>query len=142
MSTYTEIATYLQSQGIGTGGTDLFFGPFKEPYPDACVVFNIYGGLKDEPNLGDAGATAGQGRSSRLTYPRIQFAARGAVNDTDGPYLKAAAIRDAMLKLLNFTLSGTSYTSADVINGPERMTTDNNFREIYIVNMELMKEPS
>jgi hypothetical protein len=141
MSIYTEIASYLEAQGIGTGGTNLFYGTFKEPYPDACVVFNIYGGVKDEPNLGDAGA-AGQGRASRLTHPRIQFAARGVANDTDGPYAKAAAIRDAMLKLLNFTLSGTFYTSVDTINGPERMMTDNNFREIYIVNMELMKEPS
>lgn len=140
MSILTEITSLLAGSSIGlSSGTNLFYGPMHEEYPDAVVLVNLYGGLRDEPNLGE-GALAG--KATRLEFKRVQILARGAPNDTDGPLALAKSCHDVLVAVLDQTLSGTYYLEVAAVQPPFRMPTDKNFRETYIFNVQCTKEPS
>lgn len=136
MSTEAEITAYLATQGLGTAGTDLFYGPVREFYQDAMGTVQLWGGLKDEPNLGDntGGAGATFGRAVRLEYPKLQVLFRGAPNDYDGPRLKADQARNELAKVLNTSLSGTRYVSIET-NNVRWLKMDENFRHHFIFDV-------
>lgn len=135
----SEVCTYLATQGIGTSGTNLFYGPMQEQYPDAVVVVEEYGGFPDEPNLGDGGPTSGQ--ATRLEYPAFRVLCRGTRDDYDGPRAKAVLAKAALMKVVNETMSSCQYLGFDV--GPLiPLRPDSNFRHSITFNVHTMKEPS
>lgn len=59
-----ELASYMQTNGIGTLGTDLFAGQLPES-PDACVALYEYGGLAPEHSIGGGPAKFERPRLAR-----------------------------------------------------------------------------
>ena len=105
----TELAAYLQAQGIGTQGVSLFYGTMPETDPTdsspVTVVLYEYGGTMNEPDLGTG--------NTRLEFPSVQIVCRGLANDYNSPRQKATDIVTALTKVINQTLSGVSYKAIE-----------------------------
>lgn len=128
-----ELATYLQSAGIGTLGTDLFYGRVPAS-PDVCTVLMEYGGLPIEPDLGTP--------TIRLEFPRVQVLTRGLKDDYDTPRLKAQAVLVALTAIVNQSLSGVAYKVAAALQSPFFLRRDQNDRVEIACNYQVMKAPS
>jgi hypothetical protein len=134
-----ELTTWAATKSLGTAGTDLFYGPMHEEYPDAVTIIQEYGGLADEPSLGDP---SGPGTKIRYEQPFVQFLFRGARDDYDGPRTRAEAGRVAVMTILNTTMSGVLYLGAEIVQPPFHMMTDENQRHYFVLNVHIFKEPS
>jgi hypothetical protein len=132
-----EITEYLSFNGVGSMGVDLFYGAMKESYPSSVIIVQIYGGIQDEPSLGDSTSF---GRAIRLEYPRIQILCRGVRDDTTGPYQRAVNARDALVRISNQVLKGVKYLAVEPLQPPFRLRSDENFREHYAFNCQVTKE--
>lgn len=127
-----ELTTYLATQGIGTAGTNLFYGILPDT-PDALVTLFEYGGFPNEPDLGTGGTT------TRFEYPRIQMLCRGVKDDYDGPRLKAQQVVAALTAVVNTTLSGIYYISVIPLQAPFFLRRDENFRVEFACNFQVSK---
>jgi hypothetical protein len=120
----SDIGTYLQSQGIGTLGADLFLGLMPDQ-PDNCIALFQYAG--SPPDLHWPGE-----------YPGLQVRVRNK------SYVAARTkIGEAMTALHGLheqTLSGTRYLLIKARGSPEILKRDNNNRVELFVNFEIIKE--
>lgn len=120
----SDIGTYLQSQGVGSLGADLFLG-FMPDQPDNCIVLFEYAG--SPPDLHWNGE-----------YPGLQVRVRNK------SYAAARTkIEDAMKKLHGLheqMLSGTRYLLIKARGSPEVLKRDANNRVELFVNFEIMRE--
>ena len=119
-----EIGTYLQSQGIGTLGANLFLGLMPDQ-PDNCIALFEYAG--SPPDLHWNGE-----------YPGLQVRVRNK------SYAMARAkieqIRDLLHGLHDKKLSGTRYLLIKARGSPEVLKRDANNRVELFVNFEIIKE--
>ncbi len=119
-----EIGTYLQSQGIGTLGANLFLGLMPDQ-PDNCIALFEYAG--SPPDLHWNGE-----------YPGLQVRVRNK------SYAMARAkieqIRDLLHGLHDKKLSGTRYLLIKARGNPEILKRDANNRVELFVNFEIIKE--
>ena len=119
-----EIGAYLQSQGIGTLGTDLFLGLMPDQ-PDSCIVLFEYAG--STPDLHWNGE-----------YPGLQVRVRNK------SYAMARAkIGEVMEKLHGLheqTLAGTRYLLIKARGSPEILKRDASNRVELVLNFEIIKE--
>jgi hypothetical protein len=135
-----EICAYLQSQGIGTLETDLFWGLMPDK-PDSCIALFEYAG--SPPDLHWNGE-----------YPGLQVRVR------DTKYAagreKIGEIMTALHGLYEQTLGGgdegggdegepipakgTRYLLIKARGSPEILKRDNNNRVEFFVNFEIIKE--
>jgi len=128
-----EITAYLEAQGIGTRGMNLFSDVTPEQ-PDNLVSVNLYTG---SPHIHTLGGGAG---SAALERPRLQVSARNT--DHDNGWDKA---NDALLLLdglNNTTLSGVSYLSIFALQPVFLIDRDQNNRWVFGFNIEVVKELS
>lgn len=132
MATLDDLLTYLAAEGVGTEGTDLFYG-MMGPNPDACVVLFETGGLAPERALG---ATA-----VRIERVGIMIHARGSEDDYNGPRAKIQAAWDAMVDIETQTLTSTFYERCDAIQSPFVVDKDINDRYLFSANFIVEKEP-
>lgn len=129
-----ELATYLQGQGLGTMGTNLFYG-FMPPDPDICLVLYEYGGLPLEPDMGTP--------NPRIEYPLIQVVVRGSADeDQDAPRLKIQQAVTALTKIGDQSLSGVQYLAVMAKQAPFFLKRDENFRFYFACNFQVMKDYS
>ncbi len=119
-----EIGTYLQSQGIGTLGTDLFLGLMPDQ-PDNCIALFEYAG--SPPDLHWNGE-----------YPGLQVRVRNKSYGTGRE--KIQRIYELLHGLHNQILSGTRYLLIKARGSPEVLKRDTNNRIELFVNFEIMKE--
>jgi hypothetical protein len=119
-----EIGTYLQSQGIGTLGTDLFLGLMPDQ-PDNCITLFQYAG--SPPDLHWSGE-----------YPGLQV----LVRDKSYPAGKAKIeqIVRELHGLHETVLGGTRYLLIKARGSPEILKRDANNRVELFVNFEIIKE--
>ena len=119
-----EIGTYLQSQGMGTLGADLFLGLMPDQ-PDNCIALFEYAG--SPPDLHWEGE-----------YPRLQVRVR------DKSYAAARAKIGSIVALLHGlheqVLSNTRYLLIKALGSPEVLKRDANNRVELFVNFEIIKE--
>jgi hypothetical protein len=137
--TEAEVVTYLASQGGGTAGVDIWYGSMLETYPDVVTLVQVTGGLPDEPDMGDEAAS---GSKTRLEFPRLQILYRGIRDDYTGPRTRAESGRVAMMKIVNTTLSGVRYLSAEPLGPPYKIRQDENFRYEFAIKVQVTKELS
>ncbi len=105
-----EIVTFLASEGLGTAGTDLFFGKMPAT-PAACGVVYETGGIA--PDLGFGSSVA------RSESPAIQVVFRGAKEDYDGPRAKAKTAWASLVSVeAPQTLTGTIYNWIHPLQSP------------------------
>lgn len=129
-----ELCSYLEAQGIGTRGTDLFYS-LLPPTPAACVVLYEYGGPPNEPVMG--------GTTVRAEYPRVQIIARGAAEDDyDTPRLKMQNIVIALTKIREQSILGVQYQAVMALQVPFPLERDESHRIIMACNFQVTKDYS
>jgi len=120
----SDIGTYLQTQGVGTVGADIFLGLMPDQ-PDNCIALFEYAG--SPPDLHWNGE-----------YPGLQVRVRNK------SYSAARTkIEDVMKKLHGLSehiLSGTRYLLIKARGSPEILKRDNNNRVELFVNFDVIKE--
>ena len=119
-----EIGTHLQSQGIGTLGTNLFLGLMPDQ-PDNCIALFEYAG--SPPDLHWSGE-----------YPGLQVRVR------DKSYPAGRAKIEQIVRILHglheTVLDGTRYLLIKARGSPEVLKRDANNRVELFVNFEIIKE--
>lgn len=123
--TILEVGDYLQAQGLGTVGTDLFYGSLPDT-PVACVAIKE---LPGQPPQAEFGGPAWE-------RPRLEIIVRGTSYFTGRQ--QAEAVYRALLGITNETLSGTFYLSAEP-QTPEQIGRDEHEHERFAVHCLFQK---
>ena len=97
MSILEAVGDYLQAQGQGTLGTNLFLAMMPET-PDACVCVYETSGLAPMMTMGSAAFAVDQ--------PGLQVIVRGARADYPGARDKALTVRGLLAAITETTISG------------------------------------
>ncbi len=127
-----EIRVYLQAQGVGTFGTDLFTG-FLPDTPDSVVV--IYENPGTPPSRSHSS-------NPTLEHPQLGVWARGTPDgDYVAPRQKAQDAYDALVAIRNQTLSSTLYLDVMPMQQPFLIERDDNKRAIIGFNAAVTKVP-
>ena len=119
-----EIGTYLQSQGTGTLGADLFLGLMPDQ-PDNCIALFEYAG--SPPDLHWNGE-----------YPGLQVRVRN--KSYAAGRTKIEQIARVLHGLHETVLGGTRYLLVKARGSPEVLKRDANNRVELFVNFEIIKE--
>lgn len=134
MALLDELASYIEAEGHGTVGTDIFKS-FMPATPDACVAVYETGG--SSPDLGFGSTTV------RFENPSVQILARGAAEDYTGPRTKAQSVWDSLVAVqAPQQLSGTSYNLIIPLQSPFPIGPDENKRQLISANFLIEKSPS
>lgn len=120
----SDIGNYLQAQGIGTLGTNIFLGLMPDE-PDNCIALFEYAG--SPPDLHWSGE-----------YPGLQVRVRN--KSYAAARTKIGEAMTALHGLHEQTLSGTRYLLIKARGSPEVLKRDNNNRVELFVNFEIIKE--
>lgn len=121
-----DIGNYLQANGVGTVGTDIFLGQMPEA-PDNCVALFEYAGYS--PDLHWDGERPGL----QVRVRNKSYAAGRA---------KAEQIVQKLHGLAEGMLSGTRYLLIRAEQSPESLGRDANGRNEWVVNFAIIKERS
>ncbi len=119
-----EIGTYLQSQGTGTLGADLFLGLMPDQ-PDNCIALFEYAG--SPPDLHWPGE-----------YPGLQVRVRN--KSYAAGRAKIEEVVTELHGLHETVLGGTRYLLVKARGSPEVLKRDANNRVELFVNFEIIKE--
>ena len=120
----SDIGNYLQAQGIGTLGTNIFLGLMPDQ-PDNCVALFEYAG--SPPDLHWEGE-----------YPGLQVRVRN--KGYAAARTKIGEVMEKLHGLHEKTLSGTRYLLIKARGSPEVLKRDANNRVELFVNFEIIKE--
>lgn len=131
MGTLQEIGTYLQAQGVGTLGTNLFTGLMPDT-PDACVALLEYPGGAGIYTFGSGGTI--------IENPRIQVIARGTTYP--GAQSSIHSVYTALDGLVEQVLSGTLYHLITAVQPPFGFPLDLNNRYVLACNFSIQKSVS
>lgn len=131
-----ELATYAQTQSIGTIGTNLFRFKLQDGpgMPDAQCALIPYGGLPAEPGFGSD--------VIRWEHPRCQFVSRGAKGEYRAAYQKAEDAYRAFARIQAESLSGTFWHGVVCLQPPFFLDDDTNERPRFVFNLAIEKELS
>lgn len=128
-----DIANRLVAQGLGTLGTDLFYGPVRDAdnlgttYPDAGVFVLTTGGFDPEPLIGGQDAPD-------IRRPFVQVRVRSARESFETGQNTAQAVYQALHKK-----SPGEYI-AWLVQEPGYLGKDNKSRHEWSLNVQLMFE--
>lgn len=124
MSVMDDIASYLQTGGAGTVGTDIFKGNMPDS-PDECLAVYAYAG--DVPD-----------KSIDIERPSVQIKTRAL---TAGDALDLAEQALAVLhKATSQTINGVLYYYISANQSPAHLGRDEKGRYMYAVNFNIVKE--
>lgn len=133
MSTILEaIGNYLQAQGHGTQGTDIFLGRMPTS-PDVCVAVFEYGGQSPEFTFG-AAATA-------IERPSIQVMCRAGRDDYPAARNKARDIRALLGVVVAQSLSGIHVLRIAPVGSVNPIGPDENDRPLVTANFQVALLP-
>ena len=124
----SELCEYLEDEGVGTVGTDLFAGELPAGKVNGMGLTQ-YPGAPPELTCGSAGLT--------LEVSRLQFRARNTDEATALTKAKLAAV--AFSKVANQTIETVRYRSVTVLQSPGLLFRDENNRPNYGFNLEAEK---
>lgn len=122
-----DVATLLQSAGVGTLGTTLFVGTLPEA-PDAAVAVLATGGAGPQYTI------SGTAYSVERAQVVVRATSYNAAQTT------AAAAYSACLAWRNGVQNGTRYLSFTVLQNPFLLGLDDIMRPRFVFNVEGMKE--
>jgi hypothetical protein len=129
MSWIVPLADYLQTQSLGTKGTNLFVGMMPDTN-SVCTVLMAYDGeIVETMTSGIA-----------LYKPQLQVRVRGAKEDYTTPYNRLLAIQDALSTISNQTLGGVKYLRVRPTSNVNSLGQDTNLRFDFTVNFEVTYE--
>ena len=130
-----DVATYLQTQGIGTIGTNLFKGSLPDS-PDALVALIEVGGDAPIDVLSMAAGTI------KVERPVIRVVARAGQDDYQAARTKAASAYQQLHGLTGQTLSGTRYLTIEARHPPFNLGRDENGRWLSGFDALCWKDPN
>jgi hypothetical protein len=122
------IGTKLQTDGVGTLGTDIFLSTMPET-PDAIVAVYEYAGTSPDFTMG-AGLYA-------IDHPNIQIRVRGARESYVTTAAKARAARDSLASVANTTLSGIAVARFSPNGSLNPLGMDANDRSLFTINFSV-----
>lgn len=128
MSMIDELGAYLQDQGIGTLGIDLFLAGLPDE-PAAAVGLLEYGGEQPTFSHGVPGVNTERRRFQLVTRAETESAAR----------TKAEQVNAVLVRIHNQALSGTWYLGVYPRQSPFPLGTDANGRPRYVCNYQVEK---
>jgi hypothetical protein len=129
MSWIESVATYLQSQSLGTKGTDLFIGMM----PDTSVLTTL---LSE-----NSGGVIETNRSGIALYqPQLQIRVRGTREDYSTPHTRILAVQVLLAGLADQTLSGVHFLRFKPTSTVLSLGQDNNLRFEFSTNFEVTYE--
>ena len=120
----SDIGNYLQAQGVGTPGTDMFLGLMPDQ-PDNCIALFEYAG--SPPDLHWNGE-----------YPGLQVRVRN--KSYAAARTKIGEVAKKLHGLHEQTLSDTRYLLIRARGAPEVLKRDASNRVELFVNFEIIKE--
>jgi hypothetical protein len=129
------IAQYLEGQGLGTVGTDIFKGIMPDS-PDFCSAIFEYGGSSP------VRAMAANAGSMLAENPSFQVCTRSNRMGSNNAYPTARNKVEALYTALDGysgNLSGTSYYWIEAVSSPAYLTTDENGRYLFVCNFDALK---
>lgn len=129
MAADQDMCEYLEDEGVGTIGTDLFVSELPAGKTDGMVVTQ-YPGAPPELVCGTQGI--------RLDMPRFQFRCRYASEAT--AITKAEAAATALAKVENQSIEGTRYRSVIVLQTPGLLYRDENNAPNWGFNFEAERD--
>lgn len=118
-----DIATLLQTEGLGTVGTTIFKG-HRPPTPDQCLTLYQYAG--NPPRLV---------QGARYEYPGLQVWARS--QDPSLPISMLEAVIDALHGITDYQTAYARYLIFVARQSPEAMGQDDLGRTEYVVNFRV-----
>lgn len=131
MALLDDLATFLQTKGVGVVGTTVFKG-FLPDAPDACVA------LVDSPGLPVVRTMASTGAAGILERPRVQVTARATT-----PQAARDKAMDALTALdwtQRVTLGTTRYYLIEALQRPPFLIQrDENDRFVYGFTVQIHK---
>jgi hypothetical protein len=131
-----ELATYAQTGGIGTIGTNLFrFNLQDGPgLPDAQVALIPYGGSAAQPAFGSD--------VIKWEFPRCQVVTRAAKGELRAAYQKAEDAYRLFARIQAESLTGTLWHNVTCLQSPFFLDFDTNERPRFVFNIQIEKELS
>ena len=128
MSTLTEeIATYLEDNGFGEVGVDIFVMPDAPPKPDRMIMVTRTGSW-------DPDARRVQRRGLPLTSPTFQVIVRGGRGDGNWCENEAERINNFLGLVANTRMIGSEYIFINHLSGPSMIGMDEVMRPIASIN--------
>lgn len=132
MSILEAVGDYLQTQGQGTLGTNLFLAMMPET-PDACVCVYETSGLAPMMTMGSAAFAVDQ--------PGLQVIVRGARADYPGARNKALTVRGLLAAITETTISGIHVMRVSADGSLLPMGEDQNGRPMVSTNFSCVVRP-
>ena len=126
MSWIAPLADYLETQSLGTKGTNLFIGMMPDNTSLSTVLFSYDGEIVETMKSGIA-----------LYKPQLQVRVRGAKEDYTTPYNRLLAIQTALSSIANQTLGGVTYLRVRPTSNVNSLGQDTNLRFDFTVNFEV-----
>lgn len=125
MTWIEDLGTYLQTAGIGTLATDIFYQNFSKTVPN-CIALLTAPGLQEKYTLR---------RTCVLSRPELDVRVRN-VDDTVAEQ-KATAIHNLLNVVAGEVIGTTSFKKISAMNDPYLLEIDENDRFVYAVNFQL-----
>lgn len=119
-----DIAQYLQTNGVGTVGTDIFLQQLPAN-PDNVVALFQYAG--EPPDLHWNGE-----------YPGLQVLVRN--KNTEAALTKIEHIKNILHGISETTINNHRYLLIRARQSPELLEKDGNNRAIFVCNFRVIKE--
>lgn len=129
MNWLLALANYIEDQGFGTKGTDLFIGAL--PGVDGVSTLLSQSG-------GDVIETYASGIAIRR--PALQVKVTGDPEDFLSPFNKIMAIQDSLVLIANQPLSGIDFLRVRPTSGVLSLGRDDNLSYEFTANFEVSYE--
>ena len=119
-----DIASYLQTSGVGTVGTNIVKGFFPNA-PDSLVAVFEYSGLPPD-------------KTANIESPQLQVRVRGT--DYNTAKKKIIDCQTALHTLWEQTINGNRYLYISANGSPAYMRKDANNRHEFVQNYTVIRE--
>ena len=126
MTWILALADYLESQSLGTKGTNLFIGSLPDVDGLGVVLTQYSGQVLETQTSGIA-----------IHQPSLQVRVHGAAEDYATPLARITAIQNALTGITNQTLSGIQFLRVKPITSIIALGQDENLLYDFTCNFEV-----
>lgn len=129
MSAAADIADFLETEGVGTVGTDIYIGqvPDTPSSAEACIGVFDTGAIFINPKW----------QRDEMT---IQILVRGPERDYETGYATAKTVQDTLLGIDPQTINGRSYVLFVMLGGINSLGADQRDRSRFSLNFKIVRE--
>ena len=133
MGVLEDLGTHLQTEGVATVGTDLFYN-YMPDTPDVAV--NL---VKSGVTSPEEGEVFGGDTLPVFERTSVICVVRTAARDSSAAETLSDSIWQTLHLIANETVNGTYYLRVVKVDGPEFVGTDTSDRPMYETDFEILK---